>query len=261
MRCRQLVWVGKEQAAQKEVECGRCRSHPDDVPSTCGICLDALFDPVRYSRVSNESWANERCGHLFCRGCLRGYLRAKLDEGSWNIRCPAVKCPYLWLEADVKKVAAPRAIVEEAERVADKSEGDQLVHRFRSLRYADYGVHLRSILEQQAVEENHLQDAKHELGLGGATDVDGLGGGTSKSDLLQVVTSEDFGSWARQLCQACPNCLVVVRKEIGCNHMACRCGQSFCYGCGAPSGQCLCNHHSGEGPQLARWLRGQGKIP
>lgn len=155
-------------------------------------------------------------------------------------------------------MAAPRAIVEEAERAADKSEGDQLVHRFRSLRSADYGVHLRSILEQQAAEDSQGPD--------GAARVDGHGSGTSKSDVLQEVPSKDFGSWARQLCQACPKCLVVVRKEIGCNHMECRCGQSFCYGCGAPkdgsaAGQCLCKHHSGEDPQLARWLRAQGKIP
>ncbi|KAG9656807.1 hypothetical protein KCU64_g5621, partial [Aureobasidium melanogenum] len=34
--------------------------------------------------------------------------------------------------------------------------------------------------------------------------------------------------------QRCYNCLSVVQRQHGCNHMECRCGQSFCYTCGRP---------------------------
>jgi hypothetical protein len=60
------------------------------------------------------------------------------------------------------------------------------------------------------------------------------------------------------LCQACPRCFVIIRKETGCNHVQCRCGASFCYGCGAPcdSHGCLCGKASEKSmPRLARWLK------
>mmetsp|Transcript_46755 Transcript_46755/g.102092 ORF Transcript_46755/g.102092 Transcript_46755/m.102092 type:complete len:276 (+) Transcript_46755:71-898(+) len=266
-RCRQLVWVSREQVGQAQLQCRRCQLHIDDgLSSICGICLDVLVDPVRYTTVSNESWTNDKCSHRFCRGCLRGHLRAKLEDGAWNIRCPAVNCPYLWLERDVEKVTAPRAFVEDADRDADKSEGEQLLQRFRSLRSIEYGAHLRAILEQQDVEERRLEDAKSDsipITMAGGDDQTVL---KATAGDLQDDPSQDFESWARLSCQACPKCLVVVRKEIGCDHMQCRCGMSFCYGCGAPydaagsARQCICNGRSREGPKLARWLRAEGKI-
>ncbi|KAF9334149.1 hypothetical protein BG006_002654 [Podila minutissima] len=30
----------------------------------------------------------------------------------------------------------------------------------------------------------------------------------------------------------CPSCRFVIEKQVGCNHMVCHCGQSFCYACG-----------------------------
>ncbi|KAJ5617626.1 hypothetical protein N7537_002740 [Penicillium hordei] len=39
--------------------------------------------------------------------------------------------------------------------------------------------------------------------------------------------------------QRCPNCLYLVEKVDGCNHIICRCGHTFCYLCGQ-RGQCEC---------------------
>ncbi|KAI0553482.1 hypothetical protein F4679DRAFT_599648 [Xylaria curta] len=30
----------------------------------------------------------------------------------------------------------------------------------------------------------------------------------------------------------CPNCLNLIQKSGGCNHMTCKCGENFCYLCG-----------------------------
>lgn len=246
--------------------CRRCQLHLDDhLQSTCSICLDSLLDPVRYTTVSNESWTNKKCNHRFCHGCLRGYLRARLEEGAWNIRCPAVGCSYLWLEADIRKVAAPCALLADAEKAADKSEGHGLLQRFRSLRSEEYGAHLRAILQQQDETERSLPDAKLDPAAGDGEPFMQSGRGAAGED-MQDASVQDFGSWARQSCQACPTCLVVIRKEIGCDHMQCRCGMSFCYGCGAPFTahgvpECLCKGQSPQAPKLARWLRNKGKLP
>lgn len=36
------------------------------------------------------------------------------------------------------------------------------------------------------------------------------------------------GHWKR-----CPSCRHMVERLTGCNHMVCRCGNAFCYACGA----------------------------
>jgi hypothetical protein len=73
-----------------------------------------------------------------------------------------------------------------------------------------------------------------------------------------------FGSWALAACQACPRCMVIIRKEVGCDHIYCRCGADFCFSCGAPQGKaCVgCKNSSADSrlkhqdlPRLARWLR------
>jgi len=71
-------------------------------------------------------------------------------------------------------------------------------------------------------------------------------------------------------CQVCPECSVLVRREGGCTHIVCRCGQDFCFGCGAPMSEegdeCVCEQREdadmindeddmeGEGrPSLGFW--------
>lgn len=53
---------------------------------------------------------------------------------------------------------------------------------------------------------------------------------------------DDSEAWVVKVCQACPGCLVLAWRADGCFHLACRCGQEFCYGCGAPGDgeECLC---------------------
>jgi len=67
--------------------------------------------------------------------------------------------------------------------------------------------------------------------------------------------------WLLEECQPCPQCFVLSRRETGCNHIVCRCGCDFCFGCGAPSntGECFCHRleqHCKRGSVFfAAWLR------
>ncbi|EFJ44017.1 hypothetical protein VOLCADRAFT_47991, partial [Volvox carteri f. nagariensis] len=36
----------------------------------------------------------------------------------------------------------------------------------------------------------------------------------------------------KQQWKQCPQCKQMVERSVGCNHMLCRCGCNFCYGCG-----------------------------
>lgn len=38
----------------------------------------------------------------------------------------------------------------------------------------------------------------------------------------------------------CPSCQMWVERTTGCDHMACKCGTQFCYGCSCAQGLCIC---------------------
>lgn len=46
-------------------------------------------------------------------------------------------------------------------------------------------------------------------------------------DDMQVLELADANKW-----KACPKCGTLIERSEGCNSMACRCGQEFCYTCG-----------------------------
>jgi len=249
-RCRNPMWLSREDAAVAG-EFPKCRRCIQDLQrgECCPICLDLFTEPVSFSRVSNESWDNSsRCEHRFCRECLRMYIRSKLEDGAWNMRCPAVACKYMLLDSDLRKVLVLPGInsklplnIDDKERTAQQQEGVRLLETYRGLRCADFGAHLQEIL---AAAESRIQEK------------------TTREDEDQE-REPGFRDWARVSCQACPTCRVIVRKETGCNHIQCRCGTSFCYGCGAPSesNACICRTKGAEElPQLARWLKWKNKI-
>lgn len=78
--------------------------------------------------------------------------------------------------------------------------------------------------------------------------------------------SDESADWLLAECQPCPQCFVLSRRETGCDHIVCRCGCDFCFGCGAPSGEhCLCGRLCPEvahgGIFFAAWLRSSYKSP
>merc|ERR1712118_250346 len=72
--------------------------------------------------------------------------------------------------------------------------------------------------------------------------------------------------WLLEECQPCPQCFVLARRETGCNHIVCRCGCDFCFGCGSPStSMCLCEAFHPDSRQgsvyFAGWLRKSYESP
>jgi len=307
-RCCQRVWVSKGDVGGL---CRRCNMDLAD-PSQCGICFDPVLDRVRYVRVSNESWDNTGCSHSgkFCRGCLQNYLRSKLTDGSWNIRCPAIGCSYLMLEADMSRILAtgtsiaatdPLGKALSATPMLGAEECISLLHKFRQLREVDHRGYLQAVLRMLGAAASIRDQPKEHVGeevdspSEPPQDVDM----ETHQDMEMAATGDDtqaevherslvnlseaerlrqperntgpalvemgFGVWAVGSCQACPHCLVIVRKETGCNHIQCRCGGSFCYGCGAPdhpdlSKQCLCKSSRAISNKFCLWLQESGKL-
>lgn len=271
--CRQLVWLGEgapatdgeggpPKDASSSSSCRRCRLNLSLPARTCGICLELMTDPFRYVNVRNESWDNNGCGHAFCRECLRAYVRSKLSDAAWSIRCPAERCSYRLLDKDMVRLLLGAFVEPPPHRASEQgpprppTEGQALLERYRALRSADHGAHLREVLRR-------LGGAA--AGGPAAAETDAAGGEGAPAD-AEGHADGGFGAWAAEACQACPKCLIIVRKEVGCDHMHCRCGADFCYGCGAPHDQrpnsCMCGPGSRQpgAPRLARWLQAHGRL-
>jgi len=79
-------------------------------------------------------------------------------------------------------------------------------------------------------------------------------------DAISADTQDIDARWVLQHSQPCPTCFTLARRERGCNHVVCRCGTAFCFGCGAPCDDgCICcmlddNSRDGE-VYFAAWLR------
>jgi len=270
-RCRQRVWLDQnargDEPAVEAVPCGRCKSGLADAAQPCMICLDDLDDPVRYASVNNESWSNNRCHHRFCRACLRGHIRTQLGDGAFHVRCPGEKCAYHLIDADFTKVLANIKPEEWAENKA-------LMDRYRSLRSTSYRDHLLSVIRSQlaAVESHGLAEQIEDVStlddVATDSDVDASQEAACQETSSLAPMPQEFEHWAQESCQACPTCYVLVRKETGCDHIQCRCGASFCYGCGGPHGTtegCICDLRRKQGlgnckSTLAFWLRHKDKL-
>jgi len=48
----------------------------------------------------------------------------------------------------------------------------------------------------------------------------------------EIMADPALAEWASAHAVQCPHCLQLVNRSAGCNHMACACGESFCYSCG-----------------------------
>lgn len=80
-------------------------------------------------------------------------------------------------------------------------------------------------------------------------------------ELVHEALRDRSSSWLLEESQPCPRCLVLARRETGCNSVVCRCGTNFCFRCGGPfddwDSGCLCgwlDRHQGE-VAFAAWLR------
>lgn len=265
--CGQRIWTPATSTSKTEEErsadaagvskCRRCiLSLTDSVE--CQICREACCDRIRYARVHNESWENQRCEHSFCRLCLYRYVELKLSDGVWNIRCPGVSCCYHLVEADLKRILEYKPVLQdphfnssqEVDFAVRRAEGSELLKTYRKLCSADHSAYLREVMRGLHIDGTreppmHLADSEHSV------------------DSVMPAPPPHFDVWALAKCQACPKCYIIVRKEEGCDHICCRCGEDFRYCCGVPCSQsCICKLPAAlQLPRLGRWLLVKNALP
>jgi len=252
-QCGQHTWASEP---AERVQCGRCRNGlPPVAPPllsdasrvaspqqqkgysgaahtapVCPICYGTEAAKVEYASIANESWENtDRCNaHGICKPCLQRYVEVKVLEEG------------LWNLRCPGEGCPYRLITDDiSEAVVESERRAEALALHSRLRNDNFAPRLEEMLTSQ---RSVAADSSKELD-------------TCEAMLLAE-------------CQVCPNCCVLVRREGGCTHIACRCGQDFCFGCGGPisddNDDCCCEEREdtipdeddmgGEGrPAFAFW--------
>ncbi|KAL6661594.1 hypothetical protein ACP70R_000978 [Stipagrostis hirtigluma subsp. patula] len=199
----------------------------------CSICLEPMAP-------SDAHRGGRTCAHAFCRACLAGHVRARVESrggGGAVVRCPEPSCGGE-LDPELCRGALPHDVFERwcaalcealflgARRtycpfpdcsemmVADEGEPEGCVTQ------SECQVCRRLFCARCRVAPWHAGVSCDEFGR--------LGKGDRGREDMMLLEMAKEKKWRR-----CPKCEFFVEKTEGCQHIVCKCGFEFCYGCGA----------------------------
>ncbi|KQJ98528.1 probable E3 ubiquitin-protein ligase ARI10 [Brachypodium distachyon] len=216
---------------------------PQPLGYLCGICRELVPELHR----------GGSCAHAFCRACLTGHVRAKIETGGGGA---PVRCLYCdgKLEAELCRAVLPGDLFERwcaalceslflgARRVycpfpncsemmvADDEEEEEGCKKGAGERVtpSECQVCRRLFCAVCCVPWHDGVDCDAYMKLG-------KGDSRRKEDMV-ILEMAEKKKWRR-----CPKCQFFVSKIDGCFHIICRCDYEFCYGCGIEWGSsCTC---------------------
>lgn len=192
---------------------------------------------------SNDATVTCSSGHGLCVSCLERESeqqlagnRQRITATDFLIRCPAVGCQVRLLEEVLEKGLPPfvyRQRVQSRKRLLST----ELNNRCRVC--GGKGTILRNI------GKNYLCDVIVccESGCSESCCAE-----CGERTVLNHKCSDKskYEAWLRLLNHStpCPNCRTFIEKTGGCDHISCKCGTEFCYGCGMRQhvGQSFCRN-------------------
>lgn len=210
-------------------------------PFACGICLEP--------KPGVDQFAPAECGHAFCKACMRKHLIViATSKRQFPITCPACRGAreqraLLDPQTCLKELAGTGKPYEAFERLLLE---EQFVKRLCYCANKACSVPF-DFLEIQNFPGPHATQHKVSCPLCG-TDTcvkckvewhegrscSQFRAETNSDGLLRKLAKKK--KW-----KACPKCHALIERNQGCNDMVCRCGCSFCYGCGKDLNACGCH--------------------
>lgn len=206
----------------------------------CNIC----FESYKHSDVKSAS-----CGHPFCEACWEGYINTSINEGS---SCLILRCP---------------------EPSCNAAVGPDMVDSFASSSGGFKDKYNRYLLRSYIEENRYIKwcpapdcnfAVSFEKGIGENFQVCCLCSNifcwnctqeshrpvdcetVAKWNAKNKDDSENT-TWILACTKPCPNCKKAIEKNMGCNHMSCKCGHQFCWICLNPwMNHKACNAYMGE---------------
>ncbi|KAJ4963841.1 hypothetical protein NE237_023780 [Protea cynaroides] len=203
---------------------------------TCEICIEPI--------PGNKKFKNKkRCAHSFCTDCIAKYIEAKMEGEA------AMKCPGLHCERQLDPISC-RAILSQRQFESWSDVLCQAAVLKWERAYCPYPECSTLILNEcgESVKKSNCPNCKKlfcyqckipwHAGFGCDKTVEMR----ERNDVLFAELAQRR-KWIR-----CPSCNHCVELASGCPVVRCRCGISFCYGCGrkTPNQLCWCKKTVGH---------------
>ncbi|XP_071740721.1 E3 ubiquitin-protein ligase RSL1 [Rutidosis leptorrhynchoides] len=215
----------KEPLLAEETKTDQQQQQPQPPDSYCAICMD--------TKTSSEMFRNINvCHHTFCTECIREHVAARIKENLALVLCPDPRCKGE-IGPQVCQSFLPKQVLDRWENVLCESlimGSDKFYCPFKdcSAMLLDDGD--VTVTSAECPHCNRLFCAQCKVAWHAGLDCSEYKslktGERDPSDLLLMNIAKDK-RWKR-----CPKCAYYVEKIDGCNHIRCRCGYHFCYGCG-----------------------------
>ncbi|XP_030523965.1 E3 ubiquitin-protein ligase RSL1 [Rhodamnia argentea] len=191
----------------------------------CPICME--------EKSSKEMFRGSCCTHSFCMECMGQYVASKIKENEPTVTCPDMKCKSI-LEPHVCRLILPQEVLDRWENVLSESLilGSQKFYcpfKDCSVMLVDDGGEVVTMSECPSCRRLFCAQCKVAWHVGmDCKEFQMMKRGAREEDLDKMMTKlAESNRWRR-----CPNCKFYVDKVDGCQHISCRCGHQFCYGCG-----------------------------
>ena len=210
----------------------------EDKPVNCSICLDDLY--------SSSFKPLERCPHVFHEECMKEYLKAKIDEKGFPIRCPELECKSEITVADVgdfiDKVYRDKFISFSFKSYLEKHASEVSCCPTADCSFAFVKEEKQVDLKCPVCKKHYCLNCRVKWHHGQSCKEYQVHHTKDEND----VKFENFVKGKNY--KQCPQCNFWVSKIEGCKAMSCRCGAEFCYSCGREGDghDCSCGGDDGE---------------
>ncbi|KAF7927515.1 uncharacterized protein EAE98_005897 [Botrytis deweyae] len=217
----------EEEETKEEPESGKAHDHSQKQSDKveCVICAEDVLIVNTWSDVTGD------CHHrdtFICKECLDLSITTDIEYGLLNgIKCPL--CTAVLTDHDVRRKASPGVLEryfylrEKASRpdtfvmcLGPKCGGGQIHEGPEPLMICDHCKFKTCVKHQLPWHEGQSCDE---------FDVD-------DSQIERLEQEEATAKLLAKDSRICPKCKECVVRSDGCDHMQCRCGNSWCYLCG-----------------------------
>ena len=204
----------------------------DELEDDCDVCM---------ANKKVNMHLSLKCEHHFCRECWENYLKEKITNNFViDIKCMDAKCNQILVQSDIRKILFKN----KKELFVKYKRFFRNKVRENALKGKKFKHCPKENCEEMVVENPKTQFV--ECANGHRFCFECLEKWHENKKCKKNKDIEKFNKWKnKKHTRECPNCLCIIEKNGGCNHMTCQhCKYQWCWICG---GKYTIGHYS-SGP-------------
>eukprot|EP01064_Diplonema_japonicum_P004857 TRINITY_DN13197_c0_g1_i1.p1 TRINITY_DN13197_c0_g1~~TRINITY_DN13197_c0_g1_i1.p1 ORF type:complete len:349 (+),score=54.62 TRINITY_DN13197_c0_g1_i1:45-1049(+) len=181
------------------------------------------------------------CKHVFCKECLKGQVRAAIDDGKTEINCLQDRCSATLNHVELKEICCQKMFETISRRGLEAATSTDPTLHHCPTPDCSYVVSWSSYEGGQPSFMCPVCTLCYCLACGANPYHTSMScidyKRTQVNDKDEKATEEYLRTSNIRIC---PSCGMAVAKGTGCDKMKCRCGCKFCYQCMAVNAKCNC---------------------